>query len=315
MALEEHENVANAASWLQSAALDSTALSVERMPGLAYALEQFGLSVNDMLAPFCKASGDGVVDELRSTNIFKFLGESEGLCAAVLNCAVFDARMLMIFDDKIADTVVAAVFGAEAGANPPARSRRSKTLIESSLIAEFARHLTKALVKGFQQNGGLDLTFERVETLADIYALGRRDMPAIAGQVTIQTAGGPTLLTLLFPQSLLLPIRKNLTFDPGNEAPSSDPRWMRELEAGVTKTPIAVTAILEEFEVTLGDVAEFAVGQVLTLQGVGMGRVRLECAGREIFWCKLGEGDGRYSLEVEEAIVREDDEIELAAVH
>lgn len=315
MALEEQETVATAASWLQSTASDSTALSIERMPGLAYALEQFGLSVGDTLAPFCKATGDGVVDELRSTTLFKFLGESEGLSAGVLSCATFDARMLMVFDDRIADTVVTAVFGAEGGTNPPARSRRSKTTIESSLITEFARHLTKALVKGFEQNGGLDLTFERIETLTDIYALGRRDMSAIAAQVTIQTAGGPALLTLLFPQTLLLPIRKNLTFDPGNEAPSSDPRWMRDLEAKVTKTPIAVTAILEEFELTLGDVAEFAVGQVLTLQGVGMGRVRLECAGREIFWCKLGEGDGRYSLEIEEAIVREDDKIELAAAH
>jgi flagellar motor switch protein FliM len=314
MGAEEHESAA-AASWLQGASPDGGGLSIERMPGLAYALEQFSLGVADMLAPFCKASSAGAVDELRSTHIFQFLGESEGLTAAVLNCASFDARMLMIFDDRIADTVVAAVFAASGGVSAPARSRSTKTAVETALVAEFARHLAKALAKGFEQSGGLDLTFERLETLADIYTLGRRDMPAIAARVTVETPGGSAPLTLLFPQSLLLPVRKNLTFDPGSEAPSSDPRWMRELEEGVTKTPIAVTAILEEFETSLGDVADFAVGQVLTLQGGGMGRVRLECAGREIFWCKLGEEDGRYSLEVEEAIVREDEHAEPARIH
>ncbi|MBV8473247.1 MAG: FliM/FliN family flagellar motor switch protein, partial [Hyphomicrobiales bacterium] len=179
---------------------------------------------------------------------------------------------------------------------------------------EFARHLTKALTKAFAQNGGLAFAFERLDMLGDIYTLGRRDMSAIMGRVTIEIAGGPAQITLLFPQSLLLPVRKDLTVDPGSEAPTSDPRWIRELKAGVTKAPLKVTAVLEEAEMTLGDVAEFEVGRVLPLQGVGMGRVRLECVGHKIFWCKLGEGDGRYSLKVEEAIVLEDD-AELSPVN
>jgi flagellar motor switch protein FliM len=314
MALEEHESLA-AAPWSHGSQPEGASLSIERMPGFAYALEQFGLNVSEALAPLCRASSAGTIDELRSTNVFTVIGECQGLTAAVLSCAAFDARMLMVFDDRIADTVVAAVFGADAEGAPQPRARRSRTEIESALIAELARNLAKALNMGFAQNGGLTVAFERLGTLDDAYALGRRDMPAIAARLTIDTSGGPAPLTLLFPQSLLLPIRKNLAFDPSSEAPSSDPRWIKDLEAGVTKTPIAVTAILDEFELTLGDVAEFAIGQVLNLHGAGMGRVRLECAGREIFWCKLGEGDGRYSLEVEEAIVQEDDDAQAASVH
>ena len=87
------------------------------------------------------------------------------------------------------------------------------------------------------------------------------------------------------------------------------------MEVGVTKARIAVTAVLDELEMTLGDVAEFAVGQVLNLHGAGMGRVRLECAGREMFWCKLGQGEGRYSLEIEEPVEQEGDAVEAASVH
>ncbi len=306
MPTEDHHAVAPAA-WLQGASPESGGLSIERMPGLGYALEQFSLSAADALVSFCKASSAGSVDEMRSTHVFEFLGESQGLAAAVLNCAAYETRMLMIFDDRIAETILGSVFGGDAQGMAPPRSRRNMTNVETALVGEFARHLTKALTKGFAQNGGLSLAFERLETLTDVYALGRRDTPAIAARVTIDTAGGAAPVTFLFPQSLLLPVRKDLTFDPGSEAPTSDPRWIRELEAGVTKAPLLVTAVLEEVEMTLGDVARFAVGEVLSLQGVGMGRVRLECAGHEIFWCKLGEADGRYSLKVEEAIVQEDD--------
>jgi flagellar motor switch protein FliM len=44
-----------------------------------------------------------------------------------------------------------------------------------------------------------------------------------------------------------------------------------------------------------------------------MGRVRLQCAGREMFWCKLGRGEGRYSLEIEEPIEPEGDPIDTAS--
>ena len=88
MPTEDHHAVAPAA-WLQGASTESGGLSIERMPGLGYALEQFSLSAADALASFCKASSAGSVDEMRSTHVFEFLGESQGRAAAVLNCAAY----------------------------------------------------------------------------------------------------------------------------------------------------------------------------------------------------------------------------------
>jgi flagellar motor switch protein FliM len=318
MAVEERDSAA-AAPWLQTSQSDQTGLSLERMPGLVFALEQFALNVPGTLAPLCKAQSSGTIDETKLTSLFELIGECEGLTAAVLNCAQLDARLLLIFDQRIVDTLVTAVFGGDRGtggeAATPARPSRPPTGIEMNLIAELARCLAKALDKGFAPIASLALTFERLETLADLHALGRRDMPAVAARFTIDTPGGATALIVLLPQTLLAPMRKGLSFDPGSETPASDPRWARELEVGVTKARIAVTAVLDEFDMTLGDVADLAVGQVLNLHGAGMGRVRLECGGREMFWCKLGNGEGHYSLEVEEPIEQESDPVEAASAH
>jgi flagellar motor switch protein FliM len=77
------------------------------------------------------------------------------------------------------------------------------------------------------------------------------------------------------------------------------------MQTEVSSAAITVKGILEELPMTLGDVAGYQVGQVLTLEGHGMGRVRLECGDQALFWCKLNQVDGRYTLEVEEPIVEE----------
>ena len=317
MAIEERDSAATA-PWLQTPQPDHPGLSIERMPGLAFALGQFALDVPEALASLCKGHCLGTINETKLVNLFDFLRDCEGLTAAALHSAQLDARLLLIFDAGVIDTLVNLVFRGEAASDgeaaKQARTDRPLTGIETSLVAELARSLGKALNRAFAEIASLELTFERLQTLIDVYALGRRDMQAVATRLTIETPAGPTNLVVLLPQTLLLPIRKNLSFDPSSQSTTPDPGWTRQMKVGVTKAPIAVTAVLDELEMTLGEIADLAVGQVLGLHGAGMGRVRLQCAGREMFWCKLGRGEGRYSLEIEEPIEQEGDALEAAPV-
>ncbi len=313
MPIEERDGAT--APWLQGPQTDHPGVAIERMPGLAFALEQFAMNVREALAPLCKARASGTVEGVKTTSLFDVLGECQGRTAALLRCEPFDARALLIFDRRVVDTLVAAVFGgtqADRDASLSARPNRPRTGVETGLAAELAGALGKALDKAFAQAACLELTFERLEALADVYALGRRDMPAVAATLTIDTQAGAASLVVLLPQTLLLPMRKSLAFDPREETSAADPRWTRQMEVGVTKARVAVTAVLDELEMTLGDIAGLAVGQVLNLHGAGMGRVRLESGGHEMFWCKLGQGDGRYSLEIEEPIEEDADPVEAA---
>jgi flagellar motor switch protein FliM len=313
MALEDRDGAASA-PWARAAQADHGGLAIERMPGLAYALEQFALNAPEEMAPLFKAHASGQVDAVESSSLFDLLGKREGLIAAALRCEQFDARLLLVFERSMVDTVVCAVFGDDAQGAARRRLERPPTGIETALIAQLCRHLTTALDKGFAPAAALGLSFERLQTIADVYALGRRDMPAVAARVTIETAAGPMPVTVLMPQSVLAPMRKALSFDPNGDVATADPRWTRQLEVGVSKARVAVTAVLDEVEMTLGDVAELTVGKVLSLENVGAGRVRLECAGREMFWCRLAQGEEHYSLEIEEPIEPEAEAVEAAAL-
>jgi len=307
----ERESSAASAPWLQSAQPDSAGQAIERLPGLAFAFEQFALNIPAAAGSLLKLETAPTLDAIRPETAFTALGECEGQLAAVLHSGALDAKLMLIFDPKIAESLIATVFGDESvsvGERPP----RSATTIEFHLVAELARRFAGALEAAFDGFGSLELRLDRLEKLADVYGLGRRDGPTVEARLTLATRLGPLALAVLAQQAALAPLRKQLATEPGAEAGGGDPRWARQLERGVVRARVAVSAVLDELPMSLGDIAALSVGQVLTLHGSGMGRVRLECEGREMFWCKLGQGDGRYSLEIEAAVEPEDNSIESA---
>jgi flagellar motor switch protein FliM len=307
----ERESSTASAPWLQGAQPDAAIQAFERLPGLAFAFEQFALNIPAAAGSLLKLDVPPTLDVIRPEGVFTALGECEGQLAAALHSGALDAKLMLIFDPKIAESLIASVFGDES-VSTSERSPRSPTTLELHLVGELARRLAGALEAAFESFVALELRLDRLEKLADVHALGRRDGPAIEVRLTVHTRVGPLELVVLAPQAPLAPLRKQLAAEPGAETSGGDPRWARQLEQGVARARVAVTAVLDELPMSLGDIAALTVGQVLSLHGSGMGRVRLECEGREMFWCKLGQGDGRYSLEIETAVEPEDNSIESA---
>jgi flagellar motor switch protein FliM len=283
--------------------LENSGLPVERMPGLAAALEGFIAAAPKSLAPLAgRASEPGRIEPPKPTTLFRAIGDCAGLTAAIYVNREPESRMLIVLDERIDDLIVASIFGEgvnltsdeDAGEAAP----RGRTPIETGLVEEFARGLGHAIEAGFAPTASVSLTFERLLTLTDAFALGRRDMPAAAARFSLPLSGGACEGLVLIPQSLLLPIRKELEREPAAEASSADRRWSNSIETGLKQTRLPLTAILEELTMSLGDVANFRIGGVLSLQSCDFDSVRLECAGRGMFLCRLGQGDGRYRLEI-----------------
>ena len=306
----EREGAASA-PWLQGGQPDSAGQAMERLPGVVFAFEQFALNIPAATGSLLKLQSEPTLEEIRPESLFATLRESEGRLAAVLHSATLDAKLMLIFDPKIAESLILTIFGDES-VSLGERSPRAPTTIELHLVAELARRLAGALDAAFESFAGLELRLDRLEKLADEHALGRRDGPALEARLTLESRVGPLALVVLAPQAALAPLRKRLAAEPGAETGGGDPRWARQLEQGVARARVAVSAVLDELPMSLGDIAALSPGQVLTLHGSGMGRVRLECEGREMFWCKLGQGDGRYSLEIEAPVEPEDNSIESA---
>ncbi len=217
---------------LKGAMLEHSGLPIERMPGLAAALEGFIAEAPKSLASLVpRAPVAGAIEPAKPTTLFQAIGDCAGLTAAIYASADPEARMLIALDERIDDLIVASIFGesvAPAGdAEDDAEddAPHARTPIETALIEELARGLGRAVEAGFAPIAPVTLSFERLVTLTDVYALGRRDMPAVAARFTLPMSGGACEGLTLLPQALLLPLRKELERERAVDAPSADPRW------------------------------------------------------------------------------------------
>src|SRR5579872_268282 len=298
----------------QDPLIDQSNFSVERLPGLAVVFDQFAESLAQALAPLCRGDAVFSVETIETSGLFETLSACRGLLAGMLYCPDLDARAAVIFDRPFVDAFAHVVFGATQA--PPARRaekpERPFTRIESQMIEKASRAAAQALSAGFAGFAEAAFALEGQEPFADVQILGRREMPVIAARLRFAAAGESGGLRVVIPQTTLLPIRPRLSKDPAGEAPAIDPRWAKQLKAGVSSALIPINGVLEEFEMTLGDIAELAVGRVLDLRGDGSGRVRLESGGHNLFWCKLVQGEGRYKLEIEEPIQPEEGMLDAA---
>ena len=293
---------------LQGAMLEHPSLAIERMPGLSYALNRFIAVAPQRLASLITRPSGGAIEEVRATTVFQAVGECSGLTAAIYESLEPEARLLVALDERIDSLIVSSIFGEAFGADSSDKStgepEKPRTAIEVALVEAFARALGEALEAAFAPVARVTLGFERLATIKDPLVLGRRDSEAAAARFTLGMSGGVCEGLLLLPQAFLLPFRSELANDPEAEAPASDRRWSQLMEVGVQQTRLPVTAVLEEVPMSLGDVANFEVGGLLPLQCNDFTAIRLECSGRGMFTCKLGQADGRYRLEVERPIAQ-----------
>ncbi len=292
---------------LEGAMLEHAGLAIERMPGLSYALNRFIEEAQQRLASLIARSSGGAIEEIRATTLFEAVGECSGLTAGVYASAEAEAQVMIALDERIDGLIVSSIFGEAIGGGsdkPGSEARKPRTAIEAALLEAFARALGEALEAAFMSVARITLNFEALTTIKDQFALGRRDGEAAAARFTLGLNGGVSNGLLLLPQAFLLPFRSELARDPEDEALPADQRWSRLMEVGVQQTRLPVTAVLEEVPMSLGDVANFQVGGLLPLQCNDFGAIRLECSGRGMFTCKLGQADGRYRLEVESPIAQ-----------
>jgi flagellar motor switch protein FliM len=291
---------------LKGAMLEHAGLAIERMPGLAYALNRFVAEAPPRLASLIADVSSGAIEEVRATTLLQAIGDCSGLTAAIYESAEPEARVMIALDERIDRLIVSSIFGEVVGADGPGKpgseAKRPRTAIEVALLEAFARLLGEALEAALASVARIALRFERLLALSDPFALGRRDGEAAAARFSLELNGSDCSGLLLLPQAFLIGLRAELARDPEAEALPADRRWSQLMEVGVRQTKLAVTAVLDEVQMSLGDVARFRAGALLPLQCKDFSAIRLECSGRGMFACKLGEAGGRYRLEVESAI-------------
>lgn len=292
--------------------LDATGISIDRLPMLHVVFDRMATNCADALRQMSTSPTYFSVMGIQNKRIGETMdSHATNTIAGVFHSMEWDSRIVIGFDRDFMFTMMEILFGAD-GSEPPFSidgpfddDDRPFTNIEIRVAQTLMELMGKGLKAAFSPVCETSFKFERIETRMDFATIGSRNAPAIESRLLFQALDRGGLMFVVIPQTALNPIRQNLAHVLSGFTSARDPRWSRQIQQEVQRTEVKLRAVLEEREMTLGDIADFKIGQVIELQATPRSHVRLECNDETVVWCQLGQRDGSYVLRVQDFVNQE----------
>jgi flagellar motor switch protein FliM len=285
--------------------LDSAGLSLDRLPMLHVIFDRMTTSCAEHLRHMAASPMYYSLSGLESGRVSEILEIYEAnAVAGIFHAPEWDSHILIGFDRDFIYTMVEVLFGSD-GSEAPVEEARGFSTIELRMAQTLFEQVAKALQASFALVADTKFKLERIETRMDFAVIGRRNNQAVAAKFLLQALNRGGEMFVVIPQSVLNPMRKVLSRVVSSESSGRDPRWMKQIATEVKKTEVTLKAVLEERFLSLGEIADLKVGDVIELQATPRSRVKLEGNHQGLFWCNIGQSEGSYVLKVDEHIDQE----------
>ncbi|WP_417669140.1 flagellar motor switch protein FliM [Roseibium sp.] len=290
--------------------LDAAGISVDRLPMLPVVFDRMARVMADTMRQKSASPSYVSVSCVENDRIGDVLDEFEAnALVAVLYSPEWDARVLIGFDRDFIFTLVDVLFGAD-GTEPPIDEERSFSNIETRIARTVFEVAAKALEDSFEPIAKTKLKLERIESRMDFAVVGRRNNPAVVARLLLQAIGRGGEIFVVMPHATLNPLRQRLSQVLAGEMSTRDKQWTQHFHNEIQRTEVKLEAILEEREISLGDISNLRVGQVIELQATAQSPVTLACNQQPVFTSQLGQLNGSYTLQIEDLIHEEKDLID-----
>ncbi|WP_153772089.1 FliM/FliN family flagellar motor switch protein [Labrenzia sp. CE80] len=290
--------------------LDAAGISVDRLPMLPVVFDRMARVLADAMRQKSASPSYVSVSCVENDRIGDVLDEFESnALVAVLYSPEWDARVLVGFDRDFIFTMVDVLFGAD-GTEPPIDEERSFSNIETRIARTVFEVAAKALEDSFEPIAKTKLKLERIESRMDFAVVGRRNNPAVVARLLLQAIGRGGEVFVVMPHATLNPLRQRLSQVLAGEMSTRDKQWTQHFHNEIQRTEVKLEAILEEREMSLGDISSLRVGQTIELQATAHSPVMLSCNQQPVFNCQLGQLNGSYTLQIEDLIHEEKDLID-----
>jgi flagellar motor switch protein FliM len=280
--------------------LDAAGIQVDRLPMLPVIFDRVANQCAEQMRALAASPCYFSMSHIEQGRIGDLLEpyEANAVCA-ILEVPEWDSQVVLGFDRDFIFSMVEVVFGAD-GSEPPEEDGRTFSNIEMKLCAKLAEMIAETLGQAFSVATRATFRLERLETRMHFAVIGRRNAQAAAAKFLLQAINRGGEMFAILPHSGLQMVRRALSSMSASDLGTRDPGWVKQMRAGVTRAEVTLRAVLEEKEVTLGDIARMRPGDLLALSATPKTPVKLEANEQALFWCQLGQADGVYKLRVDD---------------
>ena len=210
---------------------------------------------------------------------------------------------LIVFDPNLVFLVVDSMFGGDGRFHTRVEGRDftlTEQRIIQGLLAVFFAEYERAWKPVFE----IKFDFVRSEMNTQFANIATPSEIVVAVTFTIELNGNAAEMHLCLPYAMIEPIRDVLYSTMHSEQAGSDKRWSGTLSRQLQLAEVELVVPLGASEVTLGDIINMKVGDILPIQ-VDQ-RVQAMVDGVPVMNCRYGVRNGQYALKVETFLAQEE---------
>ncbi|MFA9439275.1 flagellar motor switch protein FliM [Uliginosibacterium sp. sgz301328] len=217
---------------------------------------------------------------------------------------------LIVFDPNLVFLVVDNMFGGDGRFHTRVEGR-DFTATEQRIIQGLLKVVFAEYERAWAPVFTLQFEYIRSEMNSQFANIATPSEIVVATTFTLEFGGAQADMHVCFPYSMVEPIRDILYSSMQSDHITQDKRWVSLMSKQVRSVDVEIVANLAETTLTLRDVANFKVGDVIPLDIPEMISAHVDGVG--VLEGKYGTQNGNYALRVERFITPEDTEINLIA--
>ncbi len=240
-----------------------------------------------------------------STDLLKF-GEFVNTlpipsCMCIMRFESLRGPSLLVFESKLSYALVDSFFG---GTDRPYTKIEGKefTRIELSIMKKVMDLAIKDLEEAWAPVHKTDISFVRTEVNPQFVGVVPPSEVIISTTFEIELENASGTVVLVIPYSTIEPIKNKLNSAFQTEADRGDKEWTTKLEDHLRQSSVNMKVNLGEAMITVGDLVNLSVGDIIPLNQDADGELDLLLEGVPKFKCFFGVSRGNRAAQVTRAI-------------
>ena len=276
-----------------------------RMPTLDIIYERFirlfRMSLSNSLRKIASLS-------IISTDLLKF-GEFVNTlpipsCMAILRLDALHGPALLVFESKLAYALVDSYFG---GTDRPYTKIEGKefTRIELSIMKKVMEFAIKDFEDAWAPVHTVDAQFMRIEVNPQFVGVVPPSDVIISTTFEVELENASGTIALVIPYSTIEPIKGKLNSSFQAETDRQDKKWINALDEHIRATDANMRVNLGGAEISVGDLVNMNIGDVIPLGSDVDGELELMIEGIPKFKCFFGISRGNRAVQITRVIEEE----------
>jgi flagellar motor switch protein FliM len=282
----------------------TSAGAVDRMPTFRAKLASIGEALFEQMKPMMSAPPRISLMDCRTLTAEDAFALHPGpSCIGVFHTSGWSGMVYMTCDMNAAFVALEMLMGSAPG-EKPFMADRPLTNIERRVAAVFFKTVLGAISNAFMLVAETSFELATLWVEPDYDEIKPRTVMNVA-RFRVETSTRKGEIHFLVPDESLASVREAMSASPRREEQNYDQTWEERIKAEFNRSKVALTAILDEREGTLDEIARLRVGDVLELNATTESLVVVETNGERLMYCTLGKSGNAYMLRVEDFVNKE----------